>query len=177
MRRIVSGAVLALCSSSSVGAGAGLEAWWLSARFSPTETSIEGIPVAQIDPSWTKALLLNKELLPDEGQAYLDRFVPDGKDLFQRVGDFNADGILDKAVVGVYADDRGRFGRFFLILTQTGTGAWKKAFVSKLGGKPGFSKLVGSKDGATWFFEWGTCFECDYYASEIKWNGKQYVAE
>lgn len=148
VQTIVWPALLALCIGPSVAVAAGVPAWWLSARFSPTETSIEGIPVEQIDPRWTKALLLKKELLPDEGQAYLDRLVPHGKDLFERVGDFNADGILDKAVVGVYADDGGQFGRFFLILTQTATGGWKKAFVLRWGALPdvpGFSKLMAAK--------------------------------
>ena len=177
MRRIVSAAVLTLCTWSSVGVAAGLEAWWVSARFSPTETHIEGIPVQQIDPSWTKALLLKKDLLPDEGQAYLDRFVAPGMDLFEQVGDFNADGTLDKAVVGVYADDQGRFGRFFLILTQTGKGAWKRVSLKTLPGKPGYSMLFGSKHGTQWILGWGTCFECDETGLPIKWNGKQYVAQ
>lgn len=177
MRKTISAAVLASFTWSSVAVAAGFEAWWVSARFSPIETNIEGIPVGQIDPRWTKALLLKKELLSDEGQTYLDRFIPHGRDLFERVGDFNADGVLDKAVVGVYRDDGGQLGRFFLILTQTATGAWKKAFVNKLGGKPGFSWLASSKDGAIWFFTWGSCFECDFYLADIKWDGKQWVAK
>lgn len=168
IRRTLGIAVVVFNFSTTVMAGT--YAWWITEMYEPTELTVESIPIKQLDTSWRSALVLTREVLSKEAREYVDR-LPSKVNLFAVNGDFNADGIADKALVGVYREDSGKTGRFLLILSQTATGSWKKTYLSKLEGEPGFSTVGGGhKTGLHWEF----CFECDSGALVIKWNGVRY---
>jgi len=144
------------------------KAWWLRIRFSPCDSEIYGIPVEKIDSSWRLASVnqlkhIPKSALYESGQNDL----ADGKLHFELNGDFNRDGRPDRAAVGVYETTTGQTGRFMLIVTQTGSGAWSPVFLVSHPGKPGFYALGRNRSRiVTW-----TCMECDGN-SELEWNAK-----
>ncbi|HAA03111.1 MAG TPA: hypothetical protein DCE18_07045 [Syntrophobacteraceae bacterium] len=145
-------------------------AWWVALEFKPMDTAIEGIPVQQIRPDWIRASILTKESIPpkafqeDGGRDSM----ADARVAFSRDGDFNGDGIPDKAVVGTYEDRKGGLGQFLLILTR-GTGeAWKVLVVNVAAGKPGFSALRAKGKRLQWWF----CMQCDDFV-EVLWDAKK----
>jgi hypothetical protein len=142
-------------------------AWWVAIQFKPADTSIEGIPVTQIRPNWARASVLTKDSIPpqtveeDEGHDTMD----DAGAVFSCDGDFNADGVPDRAFVGVYEDTKGKPGKFLLILTRGSAGTWKVLFVDTIPGEPGFSALHLKGKRLEWWF----CMQCDDFC-EIIWD-------
>jgi hypothetical protein len=88
---------------------------------------------------------------------------------FQFDKDFNEDGVLDRARVGVYRDTTGMEGSFLLILTQSPKGAWTRAFVATDPGEPRFSVLVNDKTGLLW----AECMTCGRWRP-VFWSGERY---
>lgn len=145
-----------------------LYAWWLRITFIPSGKELYGIPVKKIDPTWTVAAQMKKEIIPHDVlfEKGKDSMARNGIDFVQK-GDFNNDDIEDLALVGAYQDSKQQDGMFFLILTKTRGGSWEKAFLQTFPGKPGFLGLQG--DGhhvALWF-----CMECGG-VSDITWDTK-----
>ena len=165
--------LLAAVMLFSTGALASEESavWWMTETYKPSKAKIEGIPVKDIDSTWSKALPLSKTLLTGEAQAYLGT-VPYGV-FFSVDGDFNADKVDDRALVGVYEKVTGEKGKFLLILTRTSPRSWKKVFLRELGGEPGFSYITA--DGGT--LGWSGCFECDAGEGIIWTKDKGYQVE
>jgi hypothetical protein len=44
--------------------------WWSTARFTPDQKTIEGIPVKAIDPHWKVASVLTERALPPEAAEW-----------------------------------------------------------------------------------------------------------
>jgi hypothetical protein len=138
-------------------------AWWLTVRFTPTSQKIASIPIRRIDPEWSRAEALTRKLLPPEASS-------DPSSLenpafgFSREGDFDGDGLRDKALVGVYRTRSGKMGRFLLIVTQRKPGPWQPTFLEKVPGDPGFSILW--SDGRV--LRWYQCMECDSYGVLVR---------
>jgi hypothetical protein len=74
---------------------------------------------------------------------------------FEMIGDFDRNGAVEKALVGVYQNDSGERGRFLLILTQR-KGVWTKQALFKNPGGTGFSVLQQSQR-----LIWAFCMESD----------------
>ncbi len=146
--------------------------WWVSWRIPPADSAIEGIPVRQVDSSWTAATAL-ATVTPPPGvndtsgtfQMLGARFVMDG--------DFNHDGRADRALVGTYRAKDGEEGRFVAIVTRAESGAWEKSFVHTLPGAAAFSALIQGPRGnePTWI----ECMECDT-STDIRWRRTEYEA-
>ena len=132
------------------------EAWWVDARFVPSEQTIEGIPIRQLDRSWAAASPLRESALPKEASVPGDT-LKDNNAAFQMDGDVNHDGRPDRLLVGVYRTTSGKTGEFLLILMRKPNGQWTKAKLFKNEGKAGFSALFNFPDRILW----GFCFECD----------------
>jgi hypothetical protein len=88
---------------------------------------------------------------------------------FQFDRDFNEDGVLDRARVGVYRDTSGTEGSFLLILTQSPKGGWTRAFVATEPGEPRFSVLVNDQTGLLW----AECMTCGRWRP-VFWSGERY---
>ena len=161
----VSTTVATLDTAASVPSSS--QAWWLWARFTPVGDAIEGIPVAQLDPEWTRASMLSRQALPPEAKSQ-PGLLPDSTIDFVQDGDFNDDDVADRAIVGVYETRTGTRGSFLLILTHT-AGQWQRSFLHKYEAEAGFLVLQHDTAGITL---WG-CMECDSYA-QLRWNGKAY---
>jgi len=109
-------------------------AWWLRVKFIPMQETLRGIPSAHIFPTWRKVSEQRRGVIPNyllKGEwigrlAGGDAWDPD----FSVMGDFNGDGIEDIALVGVYEDQSGELGNFFLILTKNADGRWAKVHLS-----------------------------------------------
>lgn len=145
------------------------DAWWLTARFVPADTAVAGLSVGRIDSTWTRAVALSRQAMPDSAAA--DRRQLNARNLgFERSGDFNGDGRPDRALVGAYETRSGEHGRFLLVLTRTPAGTWEKAFVSEEPGVAGFSILWQSATGLAWMF----CLECDDGAL-LRWQQDRYA--
>ena len=147
-------------------------AWWVSWRIPPRDTVIEGLPVGELDSTWTAATAL-ADVTPPPGIA-------DSNDPFRMLGarftsdgDFNRDGRADRALVGTYRTTSGAQGRFVAILTRADGGGWEKAWVYTLPGAPAFSALIDGPRGVepTWI----ECMECDT-STDIRWRGTTYQA-
>ena len=145
--------------------------WYLSARFAATDSQVAGVRLSAIDTSWAAASVLTQEMLPPE--AATDRYVPVRSSApFSRVGDFDGDGVQDKAVVGVYRTHDGEAGRFLAIFSDVSgdphlTGLFTDSFAG-----PGFSHVSWDTYGLRWWY----CMNCDSWA-EITWNGEKYTRE
>ena len=147
-------------------------AWWVSWRIPPSDTAIEGIPVRQLDSTWTAATALATVTPPAAALDTTDTFRMLGA-RFTTDGDFNRDGRPDRALVGTYRARDGEEGRFVAVLTRAASGAWEPAWVYTLPGAPGFSALIDGPRGnePTWI----ECLECDT-STDIRWRGTGYVA-
>ena len=143
-------------------------AWWLTERFTPRQTSYEGLSARELHPEWEKFSILSDAALPAKAKPDLEWMRKHGL-AFTREGDFNRNGRRDRAVTGVYIDTAGRSGRFLLVLEQDGR-RWRKTFLSTDPGEPGFSILSGRGQE----LYWGPCMECDI-ASRVKPRGKTYI--
>ena len=142
------------------------EAWWLTVRFQPRDATVEGIPIRQIDPSWTAASLLRDAPLPaaasERGSTLQDHGAT-----FESSGDFDHDGREDKVLVGVYKTRTGVSGRFLLVLSSPLGGGWVKRALFKEHGQAGFSAILGTKKQLVW----ATCMECDSFCEVIPRRG------
>lgn len=145
-------ASLMLCASIASAADV---AWWVSARFEATGTTIESIPVRDLDRTWVAASPLREPDLPPAA-FHPGETLKDHDAAFQVQGDFDHDGKQDKALVGVYRTVTGATGGFLLILTRTATGRWTKAALFK-NPNGGFSAITRQRGRLVWVF----CFECD----------------
>jgi hypothetical protein len=148
-------------------------AWWVRVRFQPDEQAVSNVPVSSLDPSWRfvselRKDLLKPEILGEDGQARMERHRLE----FRRSGDFNRDGIVDLALVGVYQDYAGALGSFLVVLTKGVAGAWQKAFLKSWPGHAGF--LAIEQDGDR-ILVW-RCMECDM-PEELVWHDetKRYI--
>ncbi len=133
-------------------------AWWLTARFTPANDTVDSIPIHAIDTSWAKASVLTRHVLPPQAAAPGEW--TDTTYAFVREGDFDQDGRPDRAMVGVYQTKSGDVGRFLLVITQRAAGKWQKAFLATTPGEAGFSVLFPEGAG----IGWSTCMECDSWA-------------
>jgi len=141
--------------------------WLATERFKSTEERVLSIPVKQLDKTWAKATLITKEKLSPEAVRYLS----DKENYVFRVdADLNKDGQRDRAVVGVYESVSGEKGEFLLVVTERARGSWKKAFMKKLPGEPGFTALCYSEG----IVGWQNCFECDSSLGDVVWGGARY---
>jgi hypothetical protein len=143
-------------------------AWWLTERFTPAQTSYEGLTARELHPKWQKFSVLSEAVLPAKAKSDLVWMRKEGL-AFTREGDFNRNGRRDRAVAGVYVDIAGRRGRFLLVLEQE-EGRWRKTFLSNDPGRPGFSILFGRGNEVYW----GPCMECDI-SSRLQPRGNTYV--
>ena len=161
MKRVMVGfaALVGLLGSSARSSPEPTYAWWLTARFEPRHQTVEGIPIRLIDPSWTKALVLTKELMPAEASKPGES-VADHDGAFTVDADLDGDRVLERALVGVYHAASGEEGRFLLILgapTNPLQARREKRALFTSPGEAGFSVL---------FLEnghllWAQCMECD----------------
>ena len=138
-------------------AGAQETAWWVRATFEPRDETVEGIPVAKLDPDWVKASALSEADLPEGAQEEGWRLTDVGFALSLEA-DLDGDGVRERVVVGVYRHRSGATGRFLLVLGRKPRGtSWVKRALFSNEGDPGFS--------AVGFFEgrllWVTCLICD----------------
>jgi hypothetical protein len=139
-------------------------AWWLRADFQALHREVRGIPVASIRPGWCKATEFSRELFPP------GLLIENGTDLlaeaglsFSVEGSFDASGIKQIALVGVYETCGGEKGRFFLILDA---GTRKVRFLQARPAKQRFSALraAGSSEIVVM-----NCLECDV-GSTVRWD-------
>lgn len=150
------------------------ESWWLTERYPPIDTTIESIPVSLVNRNWVKASVLSERKLSAEAKRYFAwmRTQADFGDIrsstFLIDGDFNKDGVKDRAIVGTYQGKSGQLGRFLLILTQNETG-WNVAHLETTPGNPGFSVLYMSGGSIVWT----SCFECDD-GVVLEWKNNRY---
>ena len=85
--------------------------WWVTIEFRPVDSTLFGIPVAEVNKEWTSASLLSRSLLSPEAQAD-PSLLDDPRYGFELEGDFDHDGLTDRAGVGVFRDATGLEGRF-----------------------------------------------------------------
>ena len=146
-------------------------AWWLKVTFVPKDTTIESIPVRQLDPSWVAASSLQDTELPAEASEPGESVQEHGG-AFEVSHDLDGDGRVEKVLVGVYRADSGEVGRFVLVLSAGKRGGWEKRALFKEAGSAGFSVLFHQEMQLVWTF----CMECDSYcelkSSRRKWKLK-----
>jgi len=121
-----------------------------------------------IDANWVEAEVLKYDYLPRTAKDYFKKDL--GPYAFEKNGDFNHDGIADKALVGVYRDKRNKLGDFILILSKKPSGGWKVIFHKKIQDIPNFAVL----NYANGILEICFCMECDD-GLMVKWNGQSFI--
>ncbi len=143
------------------------ETWWLNATFEPLGNTINGLSVSQIDTNWSNATVLTMEMMPEESKEDFNQDEIDYN--FSIEHDFNNDGQMDLAQVGVFRNTQNESGIFLLILTESLNG-YEVAFLSQTITEPGFSVI--------WIYDENklnvnNCFDCGHY-STLEWKGDHY---
>lgn len=136
-----------------------IEAWWLTATFTPSQTAYESLSVKEIDPAWERIAILNYDSLPRDAKPDLDWMHKEGF-VFQVDNYFKRTGKTDREICGVFEDQSGQKGRFLLVLEKTGSSPWKVAYLHRENGEAGFS-ILARKPAALY---WGTCLQCDEFS-------------
>jgi len=147
-----------------------IEAWWLNATFTPSQTAYESLPVKEINRDWVKMSVLSHALLPPDAKPDLKWMRRDGF-VFQVDNYFKRPGVVDRELCGVFEDQAGHQGRFLMVLERTGAGPWRVAFLHQEPGAAGFSVLVRRASG----LYWGTCMQCDEFSRLQRKEGKLYL--
>jgi hypothetical protein len=142
-------------------------AWWVTAAFAPAFDTVAGLPIRQLDSTWTGALGLSRSVLPPEAAKDMSGLA-DSSVAFELHGDFNHDGHQDRALVGVYRTTADSTGRFLLIQTREHE-QWVVSYLAQQPGPAGFSVLSQVRDTLVW----AECMECDVFW-ELAWNGHEY---
>ena len=172
VRWAVLSAALLSVGCQTVGSTEGLDgtaaaAWWYTMEFAPTSTSVRGIDVDTMDPTWRAATVLDTGTLA--GRLSVDertRF--DNSALsFSVDADLDDDGGAETFFVGVFETDAGDRGRFVAV---TGNGRLLQLFQQT--GAAGFSALLDGTDEVRWY----QCMECGEFETII-WTGNSYVLE
>jgi hypothetical protein len=139
-----------------------------SAAARQADTAIGGIPIGEIDSTWVEAKVREYAVIvSDSGRSF-------SADSLARQsyleGDFNRDGVIDRAMVGSYRDRADTVGQFLLIISATGSG-WRKAAVEHMTGSTGapFLQRLASDT-----LLWSDCLECDATPVLLYWNGRRY---
>ena len=130
-------------------------AWWVTVRFEPEGTSVDELAVEDLDPSWVAATALTEAILPEEASEP-GRRIQDYGESFEVSWDFDGDGRLEKAIVGVYRSSAGEAGRFLAIL-EADVDSWSMESLFKQPGQTGFSVLRDNDRQLEWWF----CLKCD----------------
>lgn len=177
MRLVLTLLLLLACRVESRNAGTGFvdslgiaerdPAVWPTMTFVPRGTEIDSIPLSRIDTTWSLATVLSEGMLPAHDST--SPLALDDSVGFRFDGDFNADGIPDRAMVGVYRDTTGTEGSFLLILTRTDSAGWSMAFVATEPGEPRFSVLVRDPTALIW----AECMTCERWRP-LYWAQGQY---
>ena len=142
-------------------------AWWVTASFTPTSTTVRGIEARAIDPHWQRAdaldtLILRRHVSPDDLREFLASPLS-----FSLTADLDRDRAPEQFFVGVYETSDGRKGRFVAV---TRGGRPLQHFADE--GETGFSALLRAENEVRWY----KCMECGEFES-IKWTGRSYVLE
>jgi hypothetical protein len=148
-----------------------IEAWWLNATFTPSQTAYESLPVKDINPNWVRISVLTYASLPPDAKPDFpwmrrDGFVFQVDDYFKR-----STGVADRELCGVFEDQAGHQGRFLLVLQRIGASAWKVAFLHQQAGETGFSVFARKAGG----LYWGTCMQCGEFSRLQVKKGKFHI--
>jgi hypothetical protein len=159
----------ALPSQEVAGQGPAPAAY-LGARYTPTETHIESIPVSAIRPSWSHVLILRRDNQPPDVLREVGANQFYGAQ-FEVAADLDGDGRDERAVVGVYRTVNNDFGRFLLILDHADGGGWRPVFTCAFLGDPGSSILFrrpAAETGRAHFLH-AFCMQCDVLV-DVFWD-------
>jgi hypothetical protein len=143
--------------------------WWVNAQFVPRDTALFGIPVHTFAADWARASVLTLAMLPAGAASDPSSLADSTTAGFIRLDDFNADGVLDRAITGVFETREGYFGRFLAILSPAHDAMPQVAYLLRADGEPGFSVLRYSPGELIW----QSCMECDDL-NRLKWGGGAY---
>lgn len=147
-----------------------IEAWWLNAKFTPSQSDYESLAAKEIDPKWAKLSVLSYEVLPKEAQTDFS-WMHHGGFVFQVIDYFKRSGIADRELCGVFEDKDGHQGRFLLVLEKVGSGPWKVAFLYQQPGEAGFSVFIKKSTG----LYWGPCMQCSEFSRLMMKDGKYHL--
>ncbi len=159
-----------IATCTSWGQQKPIEAWWLNATFTPSQTAYESLAVKAINPAWVTMSVLTYASLPPDAKSDLSWMRRDGF-VFQVDNYFKRTGVADRELCGVFEDQAGNKGRFLLVLEKTGAGPWKVAFLHQEAGEAGFSIFARKSTG----LYWGTCMQCGEFSRLRAKDGKFHI--
>lgn len=142
-------------------------AWWTRILFEPVDREVWGIPVADLDSSWQRASAFAKSAIPSAAWRHYRDEMTEHNAAFERIDDFNSDGIPDVAVAGVFKRHDGEVGTFLLILTASAESSWRKVFLATYPRAMGF--LAFSQEGRQLVVF--SCLYCDGVET-LEWNAE-----
>ena len=144
--------------------------WYADWRPEPTSAFVAGMPLSAVDSSWASAIALEEVPLPADAYTSTVQMTESGA-RFLVEDDLNADGVAERAVVGVFRTVAGEEGRFLVIFQRDSVETWRKVFLSTMP-ELGFSALTQPRTGS---IVWAACLSCDS-STEVTWDGTKYDA-
>lgn len=91
-------------------------AWWLIAEFEPHGKSVWGVPVKRLNEDWSEARLLETSDVKNTGKDRVREEMEQYGLSFQLAADFDKDGDVERAGVGVFEREDGTKGSFLLVV-------------------------------------------------------------
>lgn len=131
-------------------------AWWLTVEFEPHGTEVWGVPVKKLNEGWRTARLLEPDDVPEDTGADRVREQMQQYDLsFQLSDDFDNDGEIERAGVGVFEREDGSRGAFLVVVGPQGEVEFLEVTNST---KAGFGVLRREAEGVSHWY----CLECGH---------------
>lgn len=142
-------------------------AWWYDISTEPKGTSVNGIPVHEINENWSRANTLDENAYSRKlNKTELKELSDSGMSSHLDV-DLNHDGVAEDVYVGVFSRKDGKSGKFLAVFNGDQV---TRLFTET--GAPGFSALLYHDGNLRWY----KCLQCGDFDT-IVWSGKRYFIE
>lgn len=131
-------------------------AWWLTVEFEPSGGMVLGVPVKKLNGDWRTARLLQSSDVPeDTGSDRVREQMHQYGLSFQLSDDFDNDGEIERAGVGVFEREDGSRGSFLIVVGPDGDVEFLEVTSSE---KAGFGVLRREAQGISHWY----CLECGH---------------
>jgi len=143
------------------------QAWWLDLTITPSETTLDNLPVSDFNKNWKHANYLDTTLLTKYISSTEANELTHSKLKLTLSKDLNNNNLVETIKVGIFKKKNNKKGIFLAIFEDS---RLIKVFSDST--NKGFSASIVNNKRIHWY----KCIKCGNYET-IYWNGKTYVLE